>query len=125
MPIALVEGVLSIDSERRTLLADLESSKYEMNQASKEIGAAFQSGNKEKAQELKERTKVLKEIIKKGDGALSEVEGRLHDQLVLIPNTPHSSVPVGNSEAENEELKRVGDLPKLHEGAKTTLGTSK
>ena len=115
---ALVEGVLSIDSERRTLLADLESSKYEMNQASKEIGAAFQSGNKEKAQELKERTKVLKEIIKKGDGALSEVEGRLHDQLVLIPNTPHSSVPVGNSEAENEELKRVGDLPKLHEGAK-------
>ncbi len=114
----LIDEVLSIDSERRNLLQELESSKHEMNVASKEIGAAFQSGDKEKAQELKDRTKALKETVKNGDVSLAEIESRLRDQLILLPNIPHKSVPKGNSEEENEEIKQVGELPNLMEGSK-------
>lgn len=115
---SLVGQVLEIDAERRSLLSELEKHKHEMNLASKEIGLAFKNGDRERAEELKLRSSELKEIIKEGDVRLNDVEERLRDTLSAIPNRPHVSVPEGKTEEDNEEIKRVGEIPSLFEGAK-------
>jgi seryl-tRNA synthetase len=115
---SLVGQVLEIDAERRSLLSELEKHKHEMNLASKEIGLAFKNGDRERAEELKLRSSELKEIIKEGDVRLNDVEERLRDTLCAIPNRPHVSVPEGKTEEDNEEIKRVGEIPSLFEGAK-------
>jgi len=60
--------------------------------------------------ELKQENKALGE-------KLAGILGKLQDKLYQLPNIPHTSVPTGNSEEDNEEIKREGEIPHLHKKA--------
>lgn len=113
----LINDAITLDEERRALQTQLDSTKAESNTLSKEIGNLFKSGEAQKANLLKEKTTQLKESVKNLEQALNEKADALTDLLYKIPNVPHSSVPEGNSDEDNEEIYREGEIPKLHEGA--------
>ncbi|MGB5459056.1 MAG: serine--tRNA ligase [Eudoraea sp.] len=113
-----LDKVLSLDEKRRALQTDLDNTLAEGNKLSKEIGLLFKSGKAEEANQIKQKTTQLKEDSKRLTEELNAVADELEDALYQIPNVPHESVPSGNSEEDNEEVFREGDIPVLSGDAK-------
>ncbi|MEM9362389.1 MAG: serine--tRNA ligase [Bacteroidota bacterium] len=114
---SVLEIVLDLDEKRRSIQAKLDSALAESNKLSKEIGMLYKSGKAEEANLLKAKTADLKENSKQLGEDLNQAAEALQQNLYLIPNVPHESVPAGNSDEDNEEIFREGDIPKLIEGA--------
>ncbi|WP_375323360.1 serine--tRNA ligase [Flagellimonas sp. GZD32] len=113
----MLSTVLELDEKRRSIQTELDSTLAESNKLSKEIGMLFKSGKAQEANELKERTAGLKETSKQLGDDLNEVASALQDALYLIPNIPHDSVPAGNTDEDNEEIYKEGEVPALFDGA--------
>lgn len=113
----MIAKVLELDEKRRSIQTELDATLAESNKISKEIGILFKTGKAQEANVLKEKTAGLKEASKKLGDDLNLTSDELQQQLYLIPNVPHESVPAGNSEEDNEEVFREGDIPTLVEGA--------
>ncbi|WKB79941.1 serine--tRNA ligase [Cellulophaga lytica] len=113
----LLENVLSLDEKRRDAQTKLDNTLAESNKLSKEIGMLFKSGKVQEANVLKERTVALKDESKIYQEELNSVAEELQSLLYQIPNVPHSSVPAGSTDEDNEEIFREGDIPELAEGA--------
>lgn len=113
----IIGNVLKADEARRKIQASLDNTLAESNSLSKEIGIFFKSGEVQKANLVKEKTSQLKEQSKELNDQLNECVKGLQDLLFQIPNIPHTSVPAGQSEDDNEEVYRDGEIPKLHDGA--------
>lgn len=95
-----------LDEKRRTLLIKSEEAKAERNIASAAIAQAKR--NKEDASEQIAAMQTLSASIKATDAELTETDEKLNEIIVCLPNTPHSSVPVGADEDENIEVRRWG-----------------
>ncbi|HEV3253667.1 MAG TPA: serine--tRNA ligase [Candidatus Acidoferrales bacterium] len=104
-------GFRSIDAERRALITAVEKLKAERNKASEEIARAKKSGAS--ADELLARMKQVSDEIKRADERVTQLDERLRDFMLTVPNIPHSSVPVGKSAADNVEVRRWGAPPKF------------
>ncbi|MCF1190122.1 serine--tRNA ligase [Mangrovimonas sp. AS39] len=113
----MIENVISADEERRSLQANLDNILADSNAISKEIGLLFKSGQADKANELKAKTSELKETSKQLNDQLNQKVQELNELLYKIPNVPNDIVPAGNSETDNEEVFREGDIPQLSENA--------
>jgi len=113
-----LDKVLSLDEKRRGLQTDLDNTLAEGNKLSKEIGMLFKSGRAEEANQIKQKTTQLKEDSKRLTEELNAAADELEEALYQIPNVPHESVPAGNSEEDNEEVFREGDIPVLSSDAR-------
>src|SRR6056297_2668556 len=113
----LLEDVVQLDEKRRATQTRLDSVLAESNTLSKEIGILYKTGKAQEANVLKEKTAALKEESKQLNEDLSTTADALQSLLYQIPNIPHSSVPAGSSEADNEEIFNEGDIPELITGA--------
>ena len=113
----LIDGVLNADEERRFAQTSLDNVLAESNKLSKEIGFLFKNGEVKKANLVKEKTSQLKEQSKELSEKLNLASQKLQDLLFQIPNVPHSSVPNGQSDEDNEEIFRHGEIPTLADGA--------
>jgi len=109
----LLGEVMLLDEKRRATQTRLDSVLAESNALSKEIGILYKSGKAQEANVLKEKTATLKEESKQLGDDLTATADALQTLLYQIPNVPHTSVPAGNSETDNEEVFREGDIPKL------------
>jgi len=109
----MLSQVLELDEKRRGLQTQLDATLAESNTLSKEIGQLFKSGRTAEANELKARTGDLKETSKKLGEELNLASEALKVLLYQIPNIPHESVPAGNSDEDNEEVFKEGDIPTL------------
>jgi len=114
---AMIDKVMALDEDRRRIQTELDNTLAESNALSKEIGNLYKSGEIQKANLLKEKTSELKDTSKELNEKLNNTAETLTDLLYKIPNVPHDSVPRGNSEEDNEEVYKEGDIPVLHEGA--------
>ncbi|MBV7269016.1 serine--tRNA ligase [Winogradskyella luteola] len=113
----MINNAIVLDEERRALQTKLDSTKAESNGLSKEIGNLFKSGEAQKANLLKEKTTQLKETTKALEQELNDKADALKELLYKIPNVPNEIVPSGNTDEDNEEIYREGDIPTLHKGA--------
>lgn len=113
----MITDVIALDEERRGLQTQLDNALAESNTLSKEIGMLYKSGEVQKANILKEKTAALKEETKNLTEQLNLKVEALQELLYKIPNVPHESVPKGNTEDDNEEVLREGDIPVLHDKA--------
>ena len=109
--------VLNVDEERRASQAQLDEVLAQSNAYSKEIGKLFQSGEVQKANELKEKTVDLKESSKQLNDRMLAAAEKLQQLLYTLPNIPNDLVPAGTDENDNEEVFKEGEIPKLTEGA--------
>jgi seryl-tRNA synthetase len=113
----IIEQVLTADDTRRKSQVALDNVLAESNKISKEIGQLFKSGEIQKANEAKAKTKELKEQKEVLSQQKLAAEEELQNLLYQIPNIPHPSVPAGNTEEDNEEIFRNGEIPTLSENA--------
>lgn len=107
--LGLIDEVINTDELRRKTQFELDTILAESNKLSKEIGQLFQQGRAEEANQLKEKTAILKENTKELQDLLAKYEESLQSMLYLIPNIPHSSVVAGKSAEDNEIVFTYGD----------------
>ncbi|MBS9462739.1 serine--tRNA ligase [Flagellimonas sp. 389] len=113
----VLSAIIDLDEKRRAIQTELDNTLAKSNKLSKEIGMLFKSGKAKEATALKEQTADFKEASKQLGEELTATSSELQELLYQIPNVPHDSVPAGNSDEDNEEIFREGDIPKLEEGA--------
>jgi len=104
-----LEPLLELDETRRRILVDVEQKKHRRNVASEEISKLKKE--KKDASSLVEEMKELGRQIKVLDEQLAEVEHKFRDLLLIIPNMPDSSVPVGSDEKDNKQIRTWGEKP--------------
>ncbi len=100
-----------IDTERRQLITSAERLKAERNRASEEIARMKRAG--EDASSILALMKEVSDRLKRDDVCISDLDERLKQFLLTVPNIPHASVPVGKSAADNVEVRRWGAPPKF------------
>ena len=113
----LINKIIELDQDRRSLQSNLDQQLAGANKLAKEIGDLFKCGEIAKANVLKEETSSLKTKTKALQEQLQETAATLFDLRTQIPNIPHQSVPVGNSEDDNQEIFKEGTIPTLYTGA--------
>ena len=106
---SLVDRVLEVDEQWRSLLQEVEQLRSESNTKAKEIGKLMGEGQKEEAQKIIEHTSELKQEIKEKEENLRKLKKERDHLLLQIPNVPHDSVPVGETEEDNEVFKTWGE----------------
>jgi seryl-tRNA synthetase len=113
----LIDEIIGLDNERRSLQVKTNELQSELNKLSKEIGNLFKSGETEGANQAKEQTSALKQELETLEENLQKTNLRLNDLLVQVPNIPHSSVPAGKSAADNKMIRHGGIIPRLADGS--------
>jgi len=98
-----------LDKKRRELIAVTEELKSKRNEVSAQI--AVLKREKKDADHLIQEMRNVGEKIKGLDEELRQIEAELEDVLLSIPNIPHESVPVGESEDDNVEVRKWGEVP--------------
>jgi len=115
--IGLVDKVLKSDEELRKLKTETETLQASMNTASKEIGMLMGKGDKAAAEQKKQEVAQHKITLQQLNEQLTAAEKLLHDEIITLPNLPHTSVPKGKTPEENVNVKEVGTKPALYSGA--------
>jgi seryl-tRNA synthetase len=105
-----IEKLLKVDDGRRKLLKEVEESRAKQNEASDEI-ARIKDG-KEK-QKLISEMKELKEKLSEKEGELKNIIEKWNALMLEVPNIPDPSVPEGNSDADNVEIRKWGEIPEF------------
>ena len=113
----LVDNALVADEKRRGLQSTLDQKLALANSLTKEIGELYKSGKPQQANHKKDESVALKAETKVLQTQLADAETALHELLCSIPNIPNPLVPDGQSEDDNEEVFRAGEVPTLNEKA--------
>lgn len=113
----MVDSILQTDEEIRKVKASSEGVQASINGLSKEIGQLMGSGNKEGAEAKKQEVASLKESLNAQRDALTALEERFEQQVIMLPNLPHSSVPEGKSADDNQVVREGGTTPVLSDKA--------
>lgn len=106
-----LDKFVGLDEKRRDLIAKVEVLKAERNEVSQKV--AEMKRNKENADDVIARMREVGDEIKTLDEQLHQVEEDLNYIMMRIPNIPHESVPVGDSEDDNVEVRTWGEKPEF------------
>ena len=104
-----LESFKHCDTQRKSLLLEIEDLRHRKNVVSEQIAAMKR--NKEDADDLMAEMRQVADRIKELDQHLSENEDKINHILFRIPNLPHNSVPIGKDSSENPVIKKVGTVP--------------
>ncbi|MDE1975150.1 MAG: serine--tRNA ligase [Patescibacteria group bacterium] len=120
-----VEALLKLDDDRRSFMAEAEKLRAEQNAANSKIASAKTDG--ERAGLIGDM-KTVKASLESAENKLKEILKEWQDMMLRVPNIPDISVPDGNSDADNKEIKVWGERtafgfePKDHIELMTKLG---
>ncbi len=103
------EEFWALDRGRKEIIKKVEKLERERNIGSKKVGELRREGKKEEAQELQEEIKRISAQIKELGELRARAEEEFRNFLLIIPNIPHDSVPVGGSDADNVEIRKWGE----------------
>jgi len=106
-----LDQFILIDGERRRTIQEWERLRALQKKVSDEVSKRKREG--EDASDLIEEMRKVSRDLKGLDGMVEEKEKVLQDFLLIIPNLPHASVPVGKDPSDNVEVKRWGEIPKF------------
>ena len=106
-----LDQFVTIDGERRKTLQEWERLRAIQKKVSDEVSRKKKEG--EDASDLISEMKKVSQELKELDGIVQEKEKALQEFLLIIPNLPHSSVPIGKDPSDNDEVRRWGEIPKF------------
>lgn len=107
--LALVDEVLELDKENRSIKQEVESLRAQRNKLSKQIGGLMAQGKKEEAEEIKKQVASEAKRVEELSAREKEVEEKLLKNMMVIPNIIDPSVPIGKDDSENVEVERYGE----------------
>ncbi|MEG2935013.1 MAG: serine--tRNA ligase [Clostridium sp.] len=105
----LVDEVIALDVENRTLKVEVENLRADRNRLSKEIGSLMKQGKREEAEAVKVKVAEGAERIAELDKKEMEIEERIKTIMMTLPNIIDPSVPVGKDDSENVEVEKFGE----------------
>ena len=97
-----------LDTKRRELIQESETLKKRRNDVSKQIAELKRA--KKDAEPLILEMRKVSDQIKEIDNELTDIEQKLNALLLQIPNVPDDSVPIGDDEDDNVEVRKWGDI---------------
>jgi len=106
-----VDALERLEADRKSVQTRTEELQARRNALSKQIGQLKSRG--EDASALMAEVGQIPDQLKQLEQHLADVQARLHEILMEVPNLPHESVPVGRSEQDNVEVRRWGDAPRF------------
>ena len=115
--IELVDELLQLDENLRQQKVSTENLQASINTASKEIGILMGKGEKETAEAKKLEVSSLKNELAEKNSMLASMEEDFKSKILLLPNLPHVSVPVGKTPEDNEIVREGGTKPALPQNA--------
>jgi len=113
-----VDVLIGIDNGRKGLLTSVEKKRAEQNECSKKIAAAE---GEVKRNQLIAEMQNLKALLTEEEEKLKGIIKEWQRLMVSVPNIPDVSVPEGESDADNKEVKKWGDFPKFKFDAKNHI----
>lgn len=105
----LVDEVIELDVKRRNAQQEADDLKAKKNQISKKIGALMAQGKKEEAEEVKKEVSQNNAKIDELTALQAELEEKVTEIMMKIPNIIDSSVPIGKDDSENVEIQKYGE----------------
>jgi len=120
-----------LDGERRALVRERDNLNAASNRVSKDVGLLMREGKKEEAEARKAESRSIADQAKTAESRVAEIETAFHEVILRVPNLPHESVPRGDAEGDNVEVRRVGTprdfsqegfAPRDHVDLGTSLG---
>ena len=104
-----IDELIVIDDKRRETLTSIEKKRAEQNAISEKIPSA----SPEDRQKMIDDMKVVKEVLQKEEESLKEIMKGWQETMLRVPNIPDMSVPEGDTDADNKEIKTWGEKPKF------------
>ena len=105
----LVDEVIALDKEKRALQGEAETLRASRNDLSKQIGMHMKNKEIDKANEIKAIVSKNNERIAEIEPIVTELEGKIKNIMMVIPNIVDQSVPVGKDDSENVEIEKFGE----------------
>ncbi|MDA0118334.1 serine--tRNA ligase [Vibrio sp. T11.5] len=109
-----VETIRTLEEQRKSIQVEVENLQSTRNSISKQIGQKMAAGDKEGAEEIKKQIGTLGSDLEAKKGELVEIQNKLEDITLSVPNLPDDEVPDGKDENENVEISRWGE-PKSYD----------
>src|SRR5215213_7902712 len=101
---------VELADRRSALIQELNELKHRQNQMAKSTGREQDPDAREK---LIAESRAMKDRIPQKEAELAEVEGRLREELLKIPNMTHPNAPIGEDDSDNVEIRRWGEIPRF------------
>jgi seryl-tRNA synthetase len=111
--VEIVDQIIDLNKKRKQLQNNNDSLQAELNNIAREIGVLFKSGKTKEAEDAKQKTAELKDKQKQVSFEHDEIERKVNELLVLLPNLPHNSVPIGKTPEDNVIVRTGGISPTL------------
>ena len=107
--IELVDKVIAMDKENRSLKQRGDELRSKRNAMSKEIGGLMAKGLKDEANAIKAKVQTMADEMKETEVKETELAEKIKEMMMQIPNNIHPTVPVGKDDSENVELQKYGE----------------
>lgn len=107
-----IDGLLKLDEQRREILFDVEQKKAQQNTVSKEIPKLKKDGKD--TTEIFAKMKELSDSIKDSDEKIRELDEKIQNIMYTIPNIPNETVPDGDSDEDNVEIRKFMEPTKFY-----------
>lgn len=107
--IELVDKVIAMDEENRSLKQRGDELRSKRNAMSKEIGGLMAKGLKDEANAIKAKVQTMADEMKETEVKETELAEKIKEMMMQIPNIIHPTVPVGKDDSENVELQKYGE----------------
>ena len=105
----LVDEVIELDKRNREIKQEVEGLRAERNKISRMIGGLMKEGKKEEAEEAKKKVTANAETVERLTAEEKEVEEKIKNIMMTIPNIIDPSVPIGKDDSENVEVQKYGE----------------
>ena len=105
----LVDEVIDLDQKKRAAQQEADSLRANKNKIAKEIGALMAQGKKEEAEEVKKKVSESAARLSELEKMEKELDEKIMNIMLIIPNIIDPSVPIGKDDSENVEIKKYGD----------------
>lgn len=105
----LVDEVIALDMENRNVIIEAEALRADRNRLSKEIGSLMKQGKKEEAAAIKVKVTEGADRLAVLEKKETELEEKIKNIMMVIPNIIDPSVPIGKDDSENVEVEKFGD----------------
>ncbi|MYM59899.1 serine--tRNA ligase [Vibrio sp. OCN044] len=109
-----VETIRTLEDQRKSIQVEVENLQSSRNSISKQIGQKMAAGDKEGAEEIKKQIGTLGSDLEAKKIQLAEIQNKLEDITLSVPNLPDDEVPAGKDENDNVEVSRWGE-PKSYD----------
>ncbi len=105
----LVDEVIELDQKKRDAQQEADSLRANRNKISKEIGALMAQGKKEEAEVVKKKVSESAARLAELEKLEKELDEKIMNIMLIIPNIIDPSVPIGKDDSENVEIKKYGE----------------